>query len=151
MRAVPSPSRLPKTAAAVLAAALSLLALHGDRVWTGSVAAEPAPPPSIPAPQQRAEQTAAVEQTAETPEALPEGNGREDTFYRCTACHSTAVIRRSRLSRERWDELMDWMTERHGMPPLEGEERRLIVGYLAGAFPPQEQRRRGPANPFLTD
>ena len=151
MRAVPSPTGLPKTVAAVLAAALSLLALHGDGVWTGSVAAEPAPTPSIPAPQQRAEQTAAVERMAETPEALPDGNGREDTFYRCTACHSTAVIRRSRLSRERWDELMDWMTERHGMPPLEGEERRLIVGYLAGAFPPQERRRRGPANPFLTD
>ena len=26
-----------------------------------------------------------------------------------------------------------------------------FVGYLAGAFPPREQRRRGPANPFLTD
>ena len=135
----------------MLAGAVALLALQGDGVRTGAVAAEPAPPPSIPASQQQAEQTAAAEQMAETPEALPEGNGREDTFYRCTACHSTAVIRRSRLSRERWDELMDWMTERHGMPPLEGEERRLIVGYLAGAFPPQEQRRRGPANPFLTD
>ena len=142
---------LPKAAVAVLAGAIALLAFHGGGVWTGHVAAEPAPTPSIPAPQQRAEQTAAVEQTAETPEALPEGDGRDDTFYRCTACHSTAVIRRSRLSRERWDELMDWMTERHGMPPLEGEERRLVVGYLAGAFPPQEQRRRGPANPFLTD
>ena len=87
----------------------------------------------------------------ETPEALPEGHGREDTFYRCTACHSTALILRSRLSRDRWDELMDWMTERHGMPALEGDERRLIVDYLAGAFPPHEQRRRGPANPFLTD
>ncbi|WP_052389746.1 hypothetical protein [Belnapia moabensis] len=87
----------------------------------------------------------------ETPEVLPEGHGREDTFYRCTACHSTAPIRRSRLSRDRWDELMDWMTERHGMPALEGDERRLIVDYLAGAFPPHERRRRGPANPFLTD
>jgi hypothetical protein len=149
--AVPSPSGLPKTAAAVLAGAFALLALHGGGFWTGHGAAQPAPPPSGPAPRQEAEQPAAVEQTAETPEDLPEGHGREDTFYRCTACHSTAVIRRSRLSRERWDELMDWMTERHGMPPLEGDERRVIVGYLAGAFPPQEQRRRGPANPFLTD
>ena len=151
MKAVSSPTGLPKTVAAVLAGAVALLALHGDGVRAGGVAAEPAPTPSNPAPQQRTEQTAAAEQMAETPEALPEGNGREDTFYRCTACHSTAVIRRSRLSRERWDELMDWMTERHGMRPLEGEERRLIVGYLADAFPPQEQRRRGPANPFLTD
>ncbi|MBI0539363.1 hypothetical protein D9599_27960 [Roseomonas sp. KE2513] len=100
---------------------------------------------------QRPEQTATLDQMTEMPEALPEGHGREEAFYRCTACHSTAVIRRSRLSRDRWDELMDWMTERHGMPLLEGEERRLIVDYLAGAFPPQEQRRRGSRNPFLTD
>jgi hypothetical protein len=87
----------------------------------------------------------------ETPDALPEAPGREETFYACTACHGTAVIRRSRLTREGWDELMDWMTEKHGMPRLEGEERRVIVDYLARAFPPgsQQQQRRG-ANPFLT-
>ncbi|TPG59659.1 hypothetical protein EAH89_05320 [Roseomonas nepalensis] len=117
---------------AAVAATLALLVLPG-----GSPAAQPPP--------------AATDPVAEAPEALPDGHGREDTFYRCTACHGTAVIRRSRLSRDRWDELMDWMTERHGMPPLEGDERRLIVDYLAGAFPPQEPRRRGPANPFLTN
>jgi len=87
----------------------------------------------------------------ETPAALPDAPGREETFYACTACHGTAVIRRSRLSREGWDELMDWMTEKHGMPRLEGEERRVIVDYLARVFPPglQQQQRRG-ANPFLT-
>ena len=79
-RAVPSPSGLSKTAAAVLAAALALLALHGGGVWTGRTAAQPAPPRSAPAPQQRAEQTAAVEQMAEMPEALPQGNSREDAF-----------------------------------------------------------------------
>jgi mono/diheme cytochrome c family protein len=93
---------------------------------------------------------ASLDPVPEIPEVLPEGAGREEAFYRCTACHGTAVIRRSHLSRERWDELMDWMTEKHGMPPLDGEERRLIVDYLAGAFPPQ-QRRRGGANPFLAD
>lgn len=82
----------------------------------------------------------------ETPEALPEAPGREETFHACTACHGTAVISRSRLPREGWDELMDWMTEKHGMARLEGEERRVIVDYLARAFPPGQ--RRG-ANPFL--
>lgn len=82
----------------------------------------------------------------ETPEALPEAPGREETFHACTACHGTAVIGRSRLPREGWDELMDWMTEKHGMARLEGEERRVIVDYLARAFPPGQ--RRG-ANPFL--
>jgi hypothetical protein len=79
--------------------------------------------------------------------ALPEGPGREATFYACTGCHDTALLRRSHLSRERWEELLDWMTERHGMPPLEGAERVGIVNYLAEHFRPQ---RRGGANPFLT-
>ncbi len=87
----------------------------------------------------------------ETPEALPEAPGREETFHTCIACHGTAVISRSRLSREGWDDLMDWMTEKHGMPRLEGEDRRVIVDYLARVFPPgAQQQRRGGANPFLT-
>jgi hypothetical protein len=131
------PRRLVLAAvAAVLAGAAVPPSARGGGPWVVRAASQPAEGP---------------EETVETPEVLPEGHGREDTFYRCTACHGTAVIRRSGLSPERWDELMDWMTERHGMPPLEGEERRLIVGYLAGAFPPRDRRRRGPANPFLAD
>lgn len=148
---MPRPSGLPRTAAAALAGVLALLTLLGGGTSTGQVAVGPASTASPPAARQQPEQPAPIEQITETPEALPEGHGREDTFYRCTACHSTAVIRRSRLSRDRWDELMDWMTERHGMPPLEGDERRVIVDYLAGVFPPQPERRRGAANPFLTD
>lgn len=148
---MPRTSGLPQTTATALAGILALLTFLDGGASTGQVAVEPASTASPPAARQQPEQAASIEQITETPEALPEGHGREDTFYRCTACHSTAVIRRSRLSRDRWDELMDWMTERHGMPPLEGDERRLIVDYLAGAFPPQEQRRRGPSNPFLTD
>ncbi|MBX9701248.1 MAG: hypothetical protein K2X74_17570 [Acetobacteraceae bacterium] len=85
----------------------------------------------------------------ETEEALPPGPGREDTFHACTPCHATAVIRRSALSRGDWDALMDWMTEKHGMNPLEGELRETIVDYLAGAFPPRRAGRG--RNPFLTE
>ena len=92
----------------------------------------------------------AAARAEETPEALPEAPGREETFYACTACHGTAVIRRSRLSREGWDGLMDWMTEKQGMAPLEGEKRRVIVDYLARAFPPGTQRQPRGGNPFLT-
>lgn len=141
----------PTTAAAAFAGALVLLVLPVGGFSTSHAAAEPASTASSPTFRQQPERTATLDQITEAPEILPEGPGREESFYRCTACHSTAVIRRSRLSRDRWDELMDWMTERHGMPLLEGEERRLIVDYLAGAFPPQEKRRRGSANPFLTD
>lgn len=87
-------------------------------------------------------------QPAEEPSVLPAGDGQEEVFYACTACHSTAIIRRSRFSRERWDELMTWMTEVHGMNPLEGEERTLIVSYLAQHFGPAQAPARG-RNPFL--
>jgi hypothetical protein len=85
-------------------------------------------------------------QTEETPEALPEGPGREETFYGCVACHGTAIIRQQGMTRERWDETLRLMTSRHGMPDYDGELRDLILDYLATNFPP---RRRAPANPFL--
>ncbi len=84
----------------------------------------------------------------EDPSVLPAGNGQEEVFYACTACHSTAIIRRSAFPRAQWDGLMDWMTEKHGMNPLEGEERKLIVDYLAQHFGPRTAPARG-RNPFL--
>jgi hypothetical protein len=102
------------------------------------------------AAREQAERLAALTQPAETPEVLPEGEGREEVFGACTACHSTAIIRRSRFSRQQWDDLMDWMTEKHGMNPLEGERRALIVDYLSTVFPSAAGARRA-TNPFLTD
>ena len=87
----------------------------------------------------------------EEPTVLPDGEGRDDVFYGCTACHGSAVIRRSRLSRAGWDGLMDWMVERHGMAPLEGSDRTLVVDYLARHFGPAQGGAipaRG-RNPFL--
>ena len=93
------------------------------------------------------ERLAAVQTPRETEEALPAGHGRGEVFALCTACHSTAIIRRSGFTRERWDELMDWMTEKQGMAPLEGEMRGLVVDYLAQNFAPRRAPRGG--NPFL--
>lgn len=90
---------------------------------------------------------AAYEAPAEEETVLPEGEGRSETFGYCTACHNTALVRRSRFSRAQWDGLMDWMTERHGMAPLEGDLRTTIVDYLARHFGPA-QATRG-RNPFL--
>lgn len=73
---------------------------------------------------------------AEDETVLPEGAGREAVFALCTACHDTALIRRTRLDRARWDGLMDWMTERHGMTPLDGALRVTVVDYLADKFGP---------------
>jgi hypothetical protein len=84
----------------------------------------------------------------ETPAALPEGPGRDVTFYVCTPCHSTAVIRRGGFTRAQWDDLMDWMSERQNMPVLNPELRRTVVDYLAEAFPPRRTSPRGGRNPF---
>ncbi len=97
---------------------------------------------ALPAPVQ----TRAAE--VEDPPVLPAGPGQEATFHGCVACHTTAPIRRSRLTRDQWEGLMDWMVERHGMDPLESDDRRVIVDYLARHFgPAQAQRAR---NPFLS-
>lgn len=91
----------------------------------------------------------AAAQVAETEDVLPAGRGRDEVFPLCTACHASAVIRRSGLTRDGWDELMDWMTERHGMPALEGDQRAVIVEYLAEHFPPRRGSPGGRGrNPF---
>ncbi len=91
----------------------------------------------------------AVQARAEEETVLPEGTGRSETFAYCTPCHNTAIIRRSHFTRVQWDGLMDWMTERHGMNPLEGDFRTLIVDYLATHFGPSQASSPRASNPFL--
>ena len=98
--------------------------------------------------QRQAEAAAALAEQQEEETVLAEGEGRSEVFGYCTACHNTAVIRRSAFTRERWDELMDWMAEKHGMNPLEGEFRDTIVDYLAQHYGPRARGPRG-GNPFL--
>jgi hypothetical protein len=43
---------------------------------------------------------------------------------------------------------MDWMVEKQGMNPLEPDERKVIVDYLAQHFGPRQAPSRG-RNPFL--
>lgn len=82
------------------------------------------------------------------PEDLPAGQGRDETFYTCTACHGVAIIVRQGMPRERWDATIDDMIRQHNMPPPDDADRRLVVDYLATAFPPRA-RGRQPVNPFL--
>jgi cytochrome c553 len=97
---------------------------------------------------QRQVEAAASAEQQEEETVLAEGEGRSEVFGYCTACHNTALIRRSAFTRERWDELMDWMTEKHEMNPLEGEFRDTIVDYLARHYGPRTRGPRG-GNPFL--
>lgn len=93
--------------------------------------------------------SADLEATVETPEVLPDGPGRDETFYSCTACHGSLIIRQQGMSRALWDATLDFMVERHNMTPLEGAERSLVLDYLAAQFPPRARGRSRP-NPFAT-
>lgn len=83
----------------------------------------------------------------EAPEQYPAHPSRDDAFYFCTACHSFRIVAAQGMSRERWDESLDWMVQRHKMPDVQGEDRKRILDYLASAFP-ERGGRGGWKNPF---
>lgn len=83
----------------------------------------------------------------EQPEQYPDGPNREETFYFCTACHSFKIVAAQGLSRERWDESLTWMVQRHAMPDVQGKDRDKILDYLAAAFP-ERTAPGGWKNPF---
>jgi hypothetical protein len=91
---------------------------------------------------------AASAASAQEAEDLPEGKGRDETIAFCGGCHSMNLVRAQGMSRTRWNETMEWMVERHGMARIEGEDRELILDYLAESFPPRRSGRGRP-NPFL--
>jgi mono/diheme cytochrome c family protein len=96
----------------------------------------------------------AAAQTAFSPsderiEDLPSGAGRAETFGFCTACHGFKLVSSQGMTRRQWDETLNWMTERHGMPPIEGAERDLVLDYLAQHYPQRAPSRAGGfRNPF---
>jgi hypothetical protein len=65
---------------------------------------------------------------------LPEGEGREEVFYTCQACHSLRTLTQQSLSRSRWDQILDDMVHVHGMNELDEDERERVLDYLAEAF-----------------
>ncbi|MDJ0950460.1 MAG: hypothetical protein QNJ94_16230 [Alphaproteobacteria bacterium] len=62
---------------------------------------------------------------------LPTAPGQEETFGICGACHSIRLVTQQRLTRADWDETLVWMVEEQEMDPLEPEDRKLILDYLA--------------------
>jgi cytochrome c553 len=85
---------------------------------------------------------------SEAPEQYPAGPNREQAFYFCTACHGFRIVAAQGMSRTRWDESLTWMTERHNMPKLEGQDREKILDYLATAFPERQRAPGGWRSPF---
>jgi hypothetical protein len=85
----------------------------------------------------------------ERPEDLPEGPGREETFYACTACHNFKLVAAQGMSRAQWDDSLTWMTTRHNMADIQGADRKLILDYLEKHYPPRAPSRAGGwRNPF---
>ena len=85
----------------------------------------------------------------ENPEDFPPGAGRDDAFYACTACHGFKLVAQQGMNRRQWDESLNWMTEKHNMPKLEGKERDIVLNYLEATFPPRAPATGGWQNPFL--
>lgn len=68
---------------------------------------------------------------------LPSGEGRQEVLMYCSACHSTRIIVQQGMSRERWDDTLEWMVEEQGMSELDPKTREVILDYLAEKFPPE--------------
>ena len=72
--------------------------------------------------------------------AMPDHPGKEEVFYTCNVCHSIRLVTQQRLSRQRWDQLLDWMVEEQGMAQLTAAERQVILEYLATQYGPTAPR-----------
>jgi mono/diheme cytochrome c family protein len=86
----------------------------------------------------------------ESPEDFPAGAGRDETFYTCTACHGFKLVAAQGMNRRQWDDSINWMMEKHRMPPLEAKERDTVLNYLEATFPPRAPAGGGGfQNPFM--
>ena len=64
----------------------------------------------------------------------PQGEGRNLTGAWCGGCHSLNLVKQQGLTRNGWDVLLNWMSEKQKMPPLHGEQRSTVLDYLAANF-----------------
>ena len=85
----------------------------------------------------------------ESPEEFVAGEGRDDTFYTCTACHNFKLVAQQGMNRRQWEDILVVMNEKHGMPKLDDKDREVVLKYLETAYPPRAPESRGWQNPFL--
>lgn len=67
-------------------------------------------------------------------EDWPAGPNRELTGAFCGSCHSLALVKQQRQSREGWDKLMTWMSKTQNMPEVAPSLRIMILDYLEMNF-----------------
>ena len=73
---------------------------------------------------------------------LYDATGREEVFAYCGACHSMKLVVQQGLTRSGWDELLTWMSDEQEMEPLEPEDKKLVLDYLAKYVGPDTQKKR---------
>ena len=56
----------------------------------------------------------------------------------CAGCHSLSIVMQQRATRAGWKDLLVWMEEKQGMPPLEADED-YVLEYLSKYFARIEQ------------
>ena len=89
-------------------------------------------PVALPSVAAASTATASAGDDPEKWQGLPAGTGREDVFYRCKACHSLMIVKQQGLDRDSWDELLVWMVDENGMPPINDEAaRNRVLDYLS--------------------
>ena len=74
----------------------------------------------------------------------PEGEVAEEVGYFCSACHSLEIIKQQGLDRKRWDDVMRWMIDDHGMPELDEDTYGRFLDFLTETFPEGSHQERVP-------
>lgn len=64
----------------------------------------------------------------------PQGPGRDDTGYTCSVCHSLSIVKQQGLSRDSWEEVIEWMIDEQGMSELSDEKLTMVLDYLSTHF-----------------
>ena len=62
--------------------------------------------------------------------------GASETFDACTPCHSERIVAQQGLTRDQWDELLDWMVGEQEMEPVDAGLRTVILDYLGEHYGP---------------
>ena len=74
-------------------------------------------------------------------QGLPPGEGRDEVFGLCGACHSMMLVTQQGLSRSTWAEVLEFMVEEQEMAELEPEDEKLVLNYLARFYGPDRLAR----------
>ena len=75
-------------------------------------------------------------------QGLPPGEGRDEVFGLCGACHSMMLVTQQGLSRSTWEEVLVLMVEEQEMAELDPEDEKLVLDYLSKFYGPDRLARR---------